>query len=93
MASLLVSFLMVALIAAGQTAPSATGVVTGRVIDAATGESIEAATVSLSPVRSSTSSAPPASPTPLRALMTKTNAPLTFVFESTRCRGALTQNS
>ena len=73
MASLLVSLLMVALFAAGQTAPSATGAVTGRVIDAATGEPIEGATVSLSPVRSSTSSAPPASPTLLRSLMNQTN--------------------
>jgi len=78
MASLLVSLLMVALVAAGQTASPATGVVTGRVIDAATGEPIEGATVSLSPVRSSTSPAPPASPTLLRSLMNQTNVNGTF---------------
>ena len=76
--SVLISLAM-ALLAAGQTsAPVATGVVTGRVVDAATGEPIPGAIVSLSRVQPSpgagrTSAAVPAESAVLRSLTNQTN--------------------
>lgn len=81
--SLLISLAM-ALLAGGQTsAPAATGVVTGRIVDVTTGEPIPGAIVSLSPVQPSsragpTSAAFPASSALLQSLTNQTNVDGTF---------------
>jgi hypothetical protein len=80
--SALVSLAMALLAAGGQAvAPAPTGVVTGRIVDIATGEPIPGATVSLSPVQpssggrstSAASPVPPNLPALLRSLTNRTN--------------------
>lgn len=84
--SVLVSLWMALLAAGGQAPPATTGVVTGRIVDVATGEPMPGATVSLSPVQPSggrsTLPASPVSPGLLRSLINSTNVDGVFEIAS-----------
>ena len=78
MSSVLISLAMAFLVGGQTSAPAATGVVTGRIVDVATGEPIPGSTVSLSPVQPSSGAGPasaalPVSSALLRSLTNQTN--------------------